>query len=68
VAASTRAAYITTRHPALDDYLRLEFGKLGVTFEEETIGDFHIFYNLSRHVVPQEIGLGENSDGLARQK
>ena len=57
VAASDRVAYVTTRHPALDDYLRSAFTSLGVTFEEKTIGDFHIFYNLSRKVTPFELGI-----------
>jgi 4-amino-4-deoxy-L-arabinose transferase-like glycosyltransferase len=58
VAASDRVAYITTKHPALDDYLREQFAALDVTFDEQTIGDFHIFHNLSRRLTPAEIGLG----------
>jgi hypothetical protein len=56
VAASDRAAYITTRHPALDAYLREMFASLNVQFSETTIGDFTIFYDLSRKVTPEEIG------------
>jgi hypothetical protein len=67
VAASDRVAYITTKHPALDDYLRAKFASLGATFDEETIGDFHIFYDLSRKVIPQEIGLGETRNGLGEK-
>jgi hypothetical protein len=29
-----------------------------VTFQEARLGAFHIFYNLSRHVTPHELGLG----------
>jgi 4-amino-4-deoxy-L-arabinose transferase-like glycosyltransferase len=65
VAAAPRAAYITTNHPPLDKRLRSEFKALGVTFRETTIGDFHIFYSLSRKVAPQEIGLGQTSQGEA---
>lgn len=57
VAASSRAAYVTTRHPALDGRLRAQFVALGVTFSETTLGDFHIFYGLSRKVTPAELDL-----------
>lgn len=59
VADSERTAYITVRSPWLDETLRVEFARLGVSWEEKTIGDFSIFYQLSRAVRPQEIGLGE---------
>jgi 4-amino-4-deoxy-L-arabinose transferase-like glycosyltransferase len=60
VAASERVAYITTRHPALDARLRADFARLDVAYAEHAIGDFHIFYDLSRPVTPTELGLGEN--------
>jgi hypothetical protein len=56
---SPRVAYITTRSPALDEYLRTHFSGLGVRWQEEQIGDYHIYYRLSRAVRPQEIGLGD---------
>ena len=59
VAASERVAYITTRHPALDQRLRVGFATLGVTYQEEVIGDFHIFYNLARKVTPVELAVYE---------
>jgi 4-amino-4-deoxy-L-arabinose transferase-like glycosyltransferase len=58
VAASPRAAYITTLHPALDARIRTGLAHLGVTYRETQIGDFHVFYALSRKVVPEELGLG----------
>ncbi len=58
VAASERVAYITTRHPELDSQLRSGFRSLGVTFAEEAIGDYHVFYELSRHVTPDEFSFG----------
>jgi len=61
VAASDRVAYLTTKHPALDDYLRNKFTALGIAFDEKVIGDFHIFHNLSRRVEVFELGLAENS-------
>jgi hypothetical protein len=53
-----RTAYITTHHPALDDYLRQEFSKESVSWKEIKIGDYHVFYNLSRPLDPKTIGLG----------
>lgn len=59
VEQSQRVAYITTRNPALDETLRTHFSGLGVDWQEKQIGDYHIYYRLSRAVRPQEIGLGE---------
>ena len=59
---SPRAAYVTTNHPALDRLIRERLSGLGVTFREETIGDYHVFYALSRKVAPQDIGLGETTN------
>ncbi len=54
VAASERVAYITTRHPALDNLLRSGLHALGVEFSERIFGDYHVFYGLSRRVSPEE--------------
>lgn len=59
VAQSERVAYITTRNPALDNYLTGQFRTLGVTWQEKIIGDFQVYYRLSKPVHPQQIGLGE---------
>lgn len=58
VDTADRMAYITTRHPGLDKRLRIGFTSLGVAWEEATIGDYHIFYGLSRKVRPEELNLG----------
>ncbi len=58
VATSPRVAYITTNFPRLDIYLRDQFTGLSVRWEESKIGDFHVFYHLSRKIDPAEIGLG----------
>ncbi|MFQ5410386.1 MAG: hypothetical protein ACE5FI_18405, partial [Anaerolineales bacterium] len=63
VAQSERVAYITTHHPALNDEIRVGLHALGVTFEERQIGDYHVFYHLSRAVRPSELGLGEHAIG-----
>jgi hypothetical protein len=57
VAESPRAFYITTHHPSLDTLIRDGLSDLGVTFSEETIGSYHIFYALSRKVEPEELRL-----------
>jgi hypothetical protein len=57
VEASRAAVYVTTNHPVLDDLLREQFAALGVGFSEEQIGDYHIFYDMSRKVRPDELDL-----------
>jgi hypothetical protein len=59
VAQSDRVAYITTRHPDLNQRLRNSFSDLGAAWQEEQIGDYVVFYRLSRGVRPDEIGLGK---------
>ena len=61
VERSERAAYITTNHPALDDRLREGFSRLKISWKEAQIGDYHVFYALSQHVRPEELGLGVES-------
>jgi len=58
VSRTERVGYMTTRHPSLDQYLQDRFSERSLTWQEARIGDFHIFYNLSRAVRPEEIGLG----------
>lgn len=58
---SSRVAYITTNHPELDLYLRDAFADLEVEYSEVRIGDYQVFYALSRRVSPEEIGLGHAS-------
>ena len=54
-AESPRAFYVTINHPPLERLIRDRLSHLGVTFEEETIGNYHIFYGLSRKVEPDEV-------------
>ncbi|MBW8011158.1 MAG: hypothetical protein FVQ83_07955 [Chloroflexi bacterium] len=56
--SSAQVAYITTKHPELDAYIREHFDELGISYQEHQIGEFHIFYALSRAVRPEEIGYG----------
>jgi hypothetical protein len=57
VAASPRAAYITTRHPELDAYLRQALSALEIGYQETRIGEYQVFYALTRKVTPAELGL-----------
>jgi len=58
VKAASELAYITTNHPELDDYLRERFSNQGISWEENTVGDFQIFFNLSQSIHVHELGLG----------
>ncbi len=55
---ASRVSYITTHHPDLNQYLRDSFADLEIEFREIRIGDYQVFYALSRRVSPEEIGLG----------
>ena len=59
---SKKVAYITTNHPALNDYLREKFRLENITWQEKKIGDYLVFYRLSEVVKPWEIGLGETTN------
>jgi hypothetical protein len=61
VAAEARPAYITARQPWLDAFLREGLQSRGVVFEEKTIGDYRVFYDLSETVRPKDLGLGPAS-------
>jgi len=56
-----KVAYITTNHPDLDNYLRTGLTRLGIGWRENKIGDFQVFYSLTRPVTPYEMGLGRSS-------
>jgi len=57
VAASSTAVYVTTNHPLLDGLLREQLTGLGVSYAEAQIGDYHVFYHLSRKVSPSELDI-----------
>jgi 4-amino-4-deoxy-L-arabinose transferase-like glycosyltransferase len=57
VASAPRAAYITFDHPNLDDRIRSGLKVLGVEWREAQIGGYHVYYDLSRNVVPAELPL-----------
>ncbi len=59
VREAPRAFYITVNHPKLDALIRDRLTALGVAFKEHDIGNYHIFYALSRKVEPEELGIYE---------
>jgi hypothetical protein len=54
---SSSVVYVTTNHPVLDELLRESFSALRVQFRERQIGDYHVFYGLSRKVTPDELDI-----------
>lgn len=56
VAQSKRIAYITAHHPELDAYLRQQLATQGASWQEEQIGDFTVFYDLSKSLRPEQLG------------
>lgn len=62
VNSSEEVAYITTRHPELNDYLESEFEAKNITWRTELIGDYTVYYQLSSPVRVEEIGLGETTN------
>ena len=57
VEASPVVVYVTTNHPVLDELLQERFTALGVNFREVQLGSYHVFYDLSRKVTPDELAL-----------
>lgn len=55
VAESSKGAYITVNQLDLDDRLRLEFHRIGISWQEQKIGDYQIFYKLSEKITPAEM-------------
>jgi hypothetical protein len=55
VESSEKVAYITTNNPDLDQALRDGFTVQDASWEEEQIGDYLVFYNLSTTIRPETI-------------
>jgi hypothetical protein len=62
VESSQKIGFITARNQPLDDFLRLNLQRLGITWKEKKIGDYLVYYDFSRTVRPQELGLGVSSE------
>jgi 4-amino-4-deoxy-L-arabinose transferase-like glycosyltransferase len=59
VRAAPRAFYITVNHPPLNALIRERLAALNVSYQEQDIGNYHIFYGLARKVEPEELGIGD---------
>lgn len=55
VAASDRPVYVTFQEPYLDRLLRPSFAALGVSYREQDIGPYRVFYDLSARVEPWQL-------------
>ncbi len=60
---SDRTAYITSNNGALDELLEQSFNRMGVSWLDTRIGMYHVYYDLSVNVSPQELGLPWISTG-----
>ncbi len=60
VNASPNPVYITSNNPNLDRQLVMKLTESGVDWSEKLIGDYRVYYELSRKVLPEEIGFGIN--------
>jgi MFS family permease len=49
--------YITSNNPKLDDLLVTAFQENQINYLLKPINDYHIFYNLSRKITPEELGI-----------
>ncbi len=54
VAAADEVAYITTGPIALDAALEAYFSRMRVEYAEAEIGDYHVYYDLSKRVPPPD--------------
>jgi hypothetical protein len=64
VSRAGRTAFITTHHPGLDQRIRQELSGSGVEWKETQIGDYRVFYALSRKVLIQDMRLEAPSDEI----
>jgi 4-amino-4-deoxy-L-arabinose transferase-like glycosyltransferase len=53
---SPKVAFITARHPELDEEIREVLAEFGIHWEEETIGDYQVFFQLSERIKIEELG------------
>jgi 4-amino-4-deoxy-L-arabinose transferase-like glycosyltransferase len=61
VERAENVGYITTNHEDLNERLRGDFKESGISWQEERIGDYQIFFNLSETIRPNDLGLGKTT-------
>ena len=49
--------YITSNNPTLDELLITQLNNNQVSYQQKIIGDYHIYYNLSKKITPEELGI-----------
>jgi hypothetical protein len=57
VIAAERPAYITANVPELEARIEDGLKRLEITYQKEQIGVYTVFYDLSRRVLPSELGI-----------
>jgi 4-amino-4-deoxy-L-arabinose transferase-like glycosyltransferase len=60
VEQSKNVAYITAHFPELDDRIRQALRTYGITWKEQVIGDYRVFYHLSTPLRPDQINLKQS--------
>ncbi len=61
VSNAEQVAFITANQPWLDNYLRGQFDQQSIQYHEMKIGDFTVFFRLSRTISPEEIGIADQN-------
>lgn len=59
VEKAEKIAYITSLNPNLDQKMQAAFIENSISWKEEGIGDFRVYYDLSRVIRPEELGLSQ---------
>ena len=54
---------MTANLPELDKAIEASLNKAGVSYSKQKIGSYTVFYGLSRHVTPEELGLHDLGPG-----
>ncbi|MBN1287494.1 MAG: glycosyltransferase family 39 protein [Anaerolineae bacterium] len=62
-AGPEQIVYITSNHPRLDEIIRQRMAEAGVGAEETQIGPYHVFFNLSKPITPEALGLDRLNAG-----
>ena len=62
-----RPVFVTANLPQLDSVIADRLKASGISYSQQTIGPFTIFYNLSAHITPAALGL-QNLTGIDSHK
>jgi hypothetical protein len=56
VRSADRVVLVTANLPPLNEAIRQKLMDLGLAHQEQSIGAYTVFYNLPRHITPDELG------------